>query len=493
MLGRTSKILAILVIAFGVALMTPSNAFCQIGGGGGGGGVGGGGGNGGGGNGGGDDGGDDNNENGNQNFGGIEISAGGVIQNKVRVGNVAALNRLRFANAQQSLNKDLQTPSKMRKISLTRLEREVEKLVAEGKQVPADMRYLAGMTKITHVFFYPESNDIVIAGPAEGYFLNADNYVVGMQTGRATLQLQDLIVALRAFGPNGNSPKLISCSIDPTQEGLVKFRQTHQQIADSGQFRPGLEGQVLQLYKQSLGMQQISIDGISKKTNFARILVEADYEMKMIGIGLAEPADRGVVSFISQAQPGGNSLQRWFFQPDYDCVNVNQDRTAMELVGNGVKLVGEDESVTANGDRKGTGKMSRASRAYTTSFTKNYSKMAAKDPIWAELENVIDLSVVAAFIQKMGLYEKAGWEMATFGDEAIVAVENFEEPTQVAPVANAVWKNGMFMAPIAGGVSIQPKVAFNSDRMKVDENGSIDKVRDEITLDGLEDGQWWWD
>ena len=31
------------------------------------------------------------------------------------------------------------------------------------------MRYLAGMTQLRNVFFYPDTGDIVIAGPAEGY------------------------------------------------------------------------------------------------------------------------------------------------------------------------------------------------------------------------------------------------------------------------------------------------------------------------------------
>ena len=118
-------------------------------------------------------------------------------------GDAALLSRARYEAAKASINKDLQKSSKLRKISLTRLEKEVEKLVNSGQPVPPDMKYLAGMTKISHVFFYPETKDIVIAGPAEGYFINADNRVVGMKSGVATLQLQDLIVALRCFDAEG--------------------------------------------------------------------------------------------------------------------------------------------------------------------------------------------------------------------------------------------------------------------------------------------------
>jgi len=36
-------------------------------------------------------------------------------------------------------------------------------------------------------------------------------------------------------------------------------------------------------------------------------------------------------------------------------------------------------------------------------------------------------------------------------------------------------------------------VALNSDRMKIDSEGLIDKVKNEITLDNLDANQWWWD
>lgn len=474
MFRQYARKLALVGMAVAALLMVESTSFGQVGGGGGGGGVPG------------------------TPTGGIEIDTNGVLTQKIFEGNPALLNRQRIAAAQASLNKDLQAKSELRKISLTRLEKEVAKLVEAGKPIPADMQYLAGLTKITHVFFYPETNDIVIAGPAEGYFINAQNRVVGMQSGRATLHLQDLIVALRCFAPNGKSTSIISCSIDPTPEGLVNFQNAYARVQASGQFRPGLENEVVQIFRQSLGMQKITINGVSTKTRFARVLVEADYEMKMMGLGLKRPNAKGVriTSFMEKANPSSvakNSLQRWFFQPDYNCVHVNEDRSAMELVGSGVKLVGEAESVTRNGRRQVTNRMDGASKAFCNTFTKSYEKLAAQVPLWAELRNLIDISVTAAFIQKSGLYQKAGWDLATFGDESKVPVETLAAPTQVAPVANAKWKGNYFMSPIAGGVNIQPRVALNTDRVNIENADSINKLRDEVVLNNLAEGQWWWD
>ena len=444
------------------------------------------------------DGDDDDDGDGDPQVGGVVISPEGLLARRALPNNARQLNAQRFNAAKATLNENLQQISQLRKVSINRLEAEVAKLIEAGKPVPADVRYLAGLTKITHVFFYPETKDIVIAGPAEGFFFNAENFVVGMNSGRATLKLEDLVVALRAFAPDSNQPSLITCSIDPTQEGLVRFKGVvgqWQRRLNAGQRIHGIENQIVQSYKDALGLQTVSVNGISPKTDFARVLVEADYRMKLIGLELEQPAVRGITSFVAKAKPtgSGNALQRWFFQPDYDCVTINDDDTAMEIAGEGVKLVGEDETVGANGQRKGTGKSSGASRAFTSSFTKTYAKLAEQTPIWAELRNVIDMSIAAAFIQKTDLYSKADWSLGVLGDETLFSVEKYSAATQVAPIANAYWKNNKFMSPIAGGVAIQAKIALNSDRVTVDNDGKLNEVRDRVDLSGLKGGQWWWD
>lgn len=426
-----------------------------------------------------------------QNSGGVEVDALGVLKNLQIPANAQQLDRQRYEAAAASLNLDMQQPSAFRKVSLTRLEAEVAKLRSANKPIPNDMAYLAGLTRITHVFFYPETKDIVVAGPAEGVYINGANRAVGMKSGRAAIQLQDLVVALRAFAPNGPKTRLISCSFDPTQEGLKRMQQAQRHV--SANFRPGDEQAVVDLYKEATGYQTITIKGISPKTHFAHTMAEADYAMKMIGLGLRETPVK-ITTFVEKTKPQyGSGLTRWFFQPDYNCVHMTEDKNSMHLVGNGVKLVGEDESISADGKRTGRGGMNPASKAFTNSFTRMYGKLAERSPLFSELRNLIDLSIVAAFIQKMDLYGQADWELATFGDEAVLPVETLSPLQKVAPVVNAFYKGNSFMTPIAGGINIQPRVALNSDRINTDETGEIQKARDSVVIDLLEDGQWWWD
>lgn len=427
--------------------------------------------------------------------GGIEIDANNVLTTRTVVANSNALSQKRWQNAQVTLNKEIQKVSELRKVSLVRLEQEVARLQAEGTNITDDVRFLAGLTRITHVFFYPEENDIVIAGPAEGFYLNGQNRIVGMESHKATLQLEDLVAALRAFGPDGNRASLISCSIDPTQEGLQRFQQTYRQVAANYQ-GPHQVREVGQAFFNAMGLQTITIKGVSSQTRYAQVMAEADYRMKLYGIGVERPPVR-ITSFIEKATPatgGAGKLQRWFFQPNYDCVKVNEEGTAMALEGSGVKLVGADESVSSNGKRaKKKGKVNGASRAFCNSFTKNYEKLAEKATVFGELRNVIDMSIVAAFIQKKDLYRQANWDMSTFGDEEKYAIEIYPAPEKVAPVMNAVVKQGALMTPIGGGVHIQPRVALNPDKASIDKEGQIESVREKIHFENLADGQWWWD
>ena len=430
-------------------------------------------------------------------LGGVEIDTNGVFQSKLRYDLSGDLDRQRFAAAQSQLNKDVQKPSKLRKISLNRLEAEYKKLKASGQPIPPEMNFLAGITRLTHVFYYPETKDIVLAGPAEGFFRSSQERVVGMKTGAAVLQLQDLVVALRAFAPGSKPTNLISCSIDPTKQGLANLnaaaKEAQNRINANGGFGGIDERDIASFFQDAMGLQKVTVNGVSPKTHFAQVLVDADYHMKLIGIGLEEPPVR-ITSFIAKATAGNTkSLQRWYFQPDYDYVKVTDDELAMQLDGGGVKLVGEGESVTASGQRQGNKKASRASRNFCNSFTKMYGALAEEMPLYAELRNVIDLSVAAAFIREMDFYGQANWNMKYFGNESSYPVERYNAPTKVAPAINAVWKNGLLMTPIGGGVNIQPRVALSSDNMKTDESGAIAKVKRSINVTDLKTEQWWWD
>jgi hypothetical protein len=420
---------------------------------------------------------------------GVIVDAEGVLRTKVFSDPGGQLTRERIVAAKSTLDPKVTVYSKLRKISLNRLEatiREHQGVLTE------EMRSLAGMQRIHYVFYYPETKDIVIAGPAEGWINNVSGRVVGMTTGRPVVQLQDLVVGLRSFPPSGKHPDFIGCSIDPTPEGLAAMKEY---LNSLGTFAtPNMTQTIVEGLRTKLGYQNISVNGVSPKTHFAQVIVEADYRMKLIGIGLETPPVK-LISYVDRVRAGEvsrNALQRWFFVPDYQCVRVSSDNMAMELVGDGVKLVGENELVSSTGQRQVSGGFNKASQSFVTGFTKIYPELAERSPVYADLRNLIDIVVAAAFIQQQDYYGKAGWSMSFFDDENSFAVETYDIPKTVETVVNAVWKGNHLLTPVGGGVEIQPTKALASDKLLSDEKGKVAKVRQDTKIN-LAKGQWWWD
>lgn len=426
-----------------------------------------------------------------------QTDANGVFTKQVVFDPGGRLTRARMENAKAALNREVAKASPLRKVSLRRLEAAVESLLDRNRDLPEDIRYLAGLTRIRYVFFYPESGDIVIAGPAEGWFEDLAGHHLGMKSGRPVLELQDLIVALRAFGPGKSDLPMIGCSIDPTQEGLARMHEFLRQIRGPlDPTDPTIADRIVNGLHDSLGMQKVRVMGISPKTHFARVLVEADYRMKLIGIGLERPAVKGFKAFVDLADGGHmsrNAMQRWWFVPDYHCARISDDRLAIELVGEGVVLVGEDEVVGATGQRVGSGKASRASLAYTKGFTQKYPEIARKTAIYAQMRSLIDMAIAAAHIQREDYYSKAGWNMEVLGDEEVLPVETLTAPVEVDTVVTSLFKNNRLVTPIGGGVRVEAQRALETENLFSDEGAAVDKARQATKSDKLKPGQWWWD
>lgn len=431
---------------------------------------------------------------------GVVVDANGVLRTKLYEDPTGELSRERLQAAKASLNPQVAAPTKLRKVSLTRLEAAIEKAQKEGRQPTDEMKYLAGLTRIQYVFYYPETKDIVVAGPAEGWMIDLSGRPVGVNSGRAIAELQDLVVALRAYSPaqansseDADQDSVIGCSIDPTPEGLQQMQAFLQQLG--GHATPDQTQYIVDGLRTALGLQKVRVMGISPKTHFAQVLVEADYRMKLIGIGLEQPPIK-LASYVDRAKPrdvSRNALQRWYFTPDYQCVKVTENGDAIELVGDGVKLVGADELVTEDGERVSNGRVDRASEAFVTGFTRSYPQLADRVPVYAQLRNLIDMTIAAAYMREHDLFGQAGWTMPVFGDESKFPVEICNAPVEVETAVASVWRGNKLMTPVGGGVVIEAEQALASTNVQQDVKGEVSKAREEQNLSKLAAGQWWWD
>ena len=420
---------------------------------------------------------------------GVDVDAGGVL--KVRQFDPRVAQQ-RLAAVRQQRNTELMQPSELRKVSLNRLDAELTKRLESGSGASDDMLALAGLTSVQYVFYYPETKDIVIAGPAEGFVADPTDRFVGIQSGKPIVLLEDMVTALRAYSPNSPPTRVISVSIDPTAEGLQRMQRYLASVR--GRLRPSDDQKLARGLKDQLGLQTVNIVGIPNSTHFARVLVEADYRMKLIGIGLEKLPVR-LQSYVDRASPSAvaaNAMERWYFQPNYDGIAVSEDGLAMKINERGVQLVGANERV-AGGQRIATGSINRASQAFCKDFTERFNLIAERVRIYAELRQLIDVAIAAAYIQEQDFYTQAEWNLGSLGDESRYSVQRYIAPTQVETAVNAIWRGNTLMTPLGGGVQMQPRLALQKDTITLDRDGGSVVVKEEAGPTNLSEGQWWWD
>ena len=222
---------------------------------------------------------------------GVAIDADGVLSVKFYRAPGRLLHAKRLAAAKAVLASDVAARGGLRKISLVRLERALRRELAAGGKPDDTMRHLAGLQRIQYVFCYPEMGDIVVAGPAEGWIRDSSGRAVGMTSGKPVILLEDLMVALRAYAPGTHRERFVGCTISPRPEGLTQlaaFQRSIPRVVPQ-QGRDRVAARIARGVHDSLGMAKIDVFGVSNKTHFAQVLIEADYRMKRIGTGLEPP------------------------------------------------------------------------------------------------------------------------------------------------------------------------------------------------------------
>jgi len=351
-------------------------------------------------------------------------------------------------------------PVKMRMVSLKGLEAAcADALKNNLGKLPDEVKYMAGLQRIEYVFAYPEQNDIVLAGPAEGWKVGASGEVVGVTTGRPVLHLDDLLVALRTVN-NANRNEGIGVSIDPTAEGRARFNQVR-----STQRR--FSTAAVAALQKAMGPQKVSITGVPADSHFARVLVAADYRMKRLAMGLDKaPVDMPsyVQMLASTRQKPTSAMPRWWMACNYGTCLKTADGLAWKLNGPGVKVQTEDEFIDGDGKVTGAGRTSTAAAMWAKKMTDSYDELSQHDIVFGDLRNVMDLCIIAAVIEKEGLKDAAGFSAPLLtSPSSELAPGKWHSPKTVDTQCSFLKSGRSYIITASGGVDIDSwKVASNS-------------------------------
>lgn len=427
---------------------------------------------------------------------GVYVDAEGTLKRVTQLSNDSLLSAIHDSSKIVAGNQNISSPSVLRKVSLTRLEKEAQLRWAVGREPTDTMQNMAGIYEIKYLLVYPETGEIVLAGPAGPWHANAEGRHVNVATGRPVLQLDDMVALLRnAIQEHGK----FGCAITPTQDSL-KSAQEYIDVTSAKPLHPRQRDQWLEGLRNAVGKQNITVHGISPDTRVGQIIVEADYHMKRIGMGL-EDGTAGVPSYLELVTiPSGGSpppmdVLRWWFTLDYKNISVTKDRDAFALQGQGVKVLSENEHLDAQGQRIHTNASTALNATFARNFSTNYAALAVKYPIYAELKNVFDLAMVCSLIEHERLADRVDWSMTHFGPNGGYEVTTGSAPTVVDSIMNMrIIDKKYIIAGVSGGVSFDPSEMLTEEKIKVDDYGLMTADHKESGVPkSIKHHGWWWD
>jgi hypothetical protein len=389
------------------------------------------------------------------------------------------------------LNDDLARSAGLRFVSLKRLEQEVAARLDQGLPIPESMAQLGGLTQVQYVAIDEQERDILIGGPAEAWQYSATGQPVGLASGRPTLQLDDFVVVLRTFA-RGEAD--FGCSIN-TRDAGVKALQDY---AAASQARGPLSaGSVRNWVKQlqaKLGKQDIVVWGVPADSRVARVIVEADYRMKLIGIdkldaGKTIPSYFDLLASANSKNPPAMEALRWWLRMKYDAVLHSPDRTAFEIQGSSVRCLSENQMLTEEGKHLPTGQSEPTNRQFAENFTNHYADLAKRDLVFADMQNIFDLALVAALMRQEQLLDRSGWQPGVFASRGNYRPAKHVVPKEIDSVVNHRVYNGRdIVVQVAGGVRGDVLAVVNDAEISKEARVAAPK-----TAPALPAGRWWWD
>lgn len=350
----------------------------------------------------------------------------------------------------EQIPQDLDQVADQRKVSLKKLDATLKECIAANQPIPDAVRFLGGLTSVQYVIADPETKDIILVGPGEGWTIDNYGAVVGKDSGKPILLLEDLITVFRTW--NTSTPDLISCSIDPTPEGRQRLN------ANRAELRAIKDTQIhADKIRELLGDQVVTLTGVPADSRYANVMVAADYKMKRLGLDLDSAPISRFPSYLDMVKSNSaNVSPRFWLAGEFSKVCHDESKLVWSLGDLKVKTFAARDLIDASGQRAGSAKVDGAAVRWAEMMTKRYDELAAVEPAFAELRNCIDLSGVVGLIFLEHLHFKADCQLSTIFDADNLPLPKYNIPTAVESSSSIVQVRGGQTTIGCGGVEVNP-------------------------------------
>jgi hypothetical protein len=234
------------------------------------------------------------------------------------------------------------------------------------------------------------------------------------------MQLDDLVIAFRTARKSGG--QVFGCAIDPSPDSEKVAHRIVQEMAAA------THAQRIAALQAALGPQNVRIFGTDDNTRLAFMCVGADYELKRFGMGLHRSPIANLGNAVDNSRSAAN---KFWFAPDYDPLLVSADGLSFGIRGQRLKV----EAGGFDFDPRGA---TPKALAWAKQFTKDMSGLCAAVPLFAELENIADESLLANLVRHDNLGRKVDWDMSFVFDDTACPVARMPVPRTCQTLVNGV-------------------------------------------------------
>lgn len=374
--------------------------------------------------------------------------------------------------------------SPLRKISLRKLEEELVRLQESELPLTVELGVLAGLQRIEYVFVDPENKDVILAGPAEGWRVGKNGFIVGESSGLPVIDLCDLVMTLRTG--RDESETGITCSMDATAEGMETYSR-YMRRAD-----PQFNEQTLREMSEAIGNFEVTFTGVASHSHYARTLIAADLMMKRLGMKLEPSPVRRLTSYVEMLQKSTsrsqrNTSPRWWLASNYEPLLRDEEGLVWKLRGPAVKAMTSEDFLNQKGETVDTRNTNRLAQRWAEDFTENFQELSVELPIFGQLRNCMDLAVIAALLNKYELFEKAGFQPAVLTDTDKIQLAEYPVPRFTSPQISYALGRRSWIVTLSGGIDL--------DGWSIASNTQVDDDLQAIHQQVVDSSgnSWWWD
>ena len=392
--------------------------------------------------------------------GGVLVDANGLLSQAAKADSKKLMDARK--EALQPIEEGMEAAGQ-RTISLAKLCKAIQACQAANKQIPDSIYFLGGLTGIDYVFVDSENNDLVLVGPAEAWTVGPKGVIVGKDSGKPVLLLEDLIVAMRSAA---GQRAVMSVSIDPSEEGLKASREYTSSLK-----RATNPKVIAKTMEEKLGNQVVTFTGVEEDSHFAAVMAAADYRMKQISMGATKSPLKSLPSFVSMvknAQEISGLLPRWWLAPNYDGMKRSEDGQSWSMGDSSVVTMTETETIEGK-----VVESNDAFKKWADKMTENYEELSKVEPIFGQLKACMDCAMVAAIAAENGV----AFDALTNGKDLTAKLN----VPKAVPSTAVVAKKGPGYMFTNGGVSIDSWKAIADAKV-------VKSVGKRATVDGE---NWW--